>query len=143
MIDLVPNITLVYQSLLFFVAFGVLNFLIFKPSLKIIQERKRQSLGSSDTAEKLVKETQEMTVLCEKKMEEARLSGIRKKVQKMEVGEKFREELLKKIREDVDQKLEEIRNKISSESKKAESSLQTYSQDLAKNIVTKILEREI
>ncbi len=142
-IDLAPNITLIYQWILFFIAFGVLHFTVFKPSLRIIEERKRRSSGSRETAEKLARETQEMTALCEKKMEQARLSGIRKKVEKMEIGERFREDLLKKIRSDVDQKLEEVRTKIAAESKKAEESLRTYSKELAKNITSKILEREI
>ena len=143
MIDLAPNITLLYQWILFFIAFGSLHFFVFKPSLKIIEERKKQSQGSSLTAEKLVKETEEMTVLCEKKMEEARLAGIRKKIEKMEAGEKFRESLLKKIRADVDQKLEAISTKILNEFQKATSNLKTYSQELARSIASKILEREI
>ena len=143
MIDLAPNITLLFQCGIFFIALIVLHFFIFKPSLLVIEERKKQSQGSSEVADKLTHETEEMTKLCEKKMEEARALGIRKKIEKMDAGEKFRDSLLKKIRADVDAKLEEVSTKIKNESQKASALLNTSAQNMAQSIAAKILEREI
>ncbi len=138
-----PNGTLLYQWVLFMGAFLVLHFGIFKPTLHILAERKARTSGARESAETLQKKAAEILFLCEKKVEEARQLGIAHKNEKLTAGEKLREHLLKKVRGEIDQKMQAMRHQIEGESKQATMQLRQYSQEIARAIASKVLEREI
>lgn len=138
-----PNETVLIQWVIFMVAFLVLNFGVFQPVLRILNERRALTLGARDQAKSLDHHIQELTVQCEKKVEEARAVGNSQRMEIRRAGEKAAEELLKKTRAEVDQKLDEIRHKIDRESKGAAMQLRQYAQTISHEAASKILGREI
>ena len=84
-----------------------------------------------------------MRAAYEKKMEEARLEGIRKKDVLRNSGEKFVEDLLKKTRAETESSMESARSKIEQQSKEASMQLRQQARDLGRDIAGKVLERNV
>ncbi len=143
MIDLVPNITIAYQWVIFMIAFLVLHFGVFRPTLKIIEQRKSKTVGEKETARELETKSKGMEIIHGKRMEEARLEGIHKKDAHRTSGEKFMEDLLKKTRAEIEQNMERSRSEIDKQSKEAALHLRQQARDLGRDIAVKILERDI
>lgn len=85
----------------------------------------------------------ELSALCEKKLDEARLSGAKKKAEIRQMGERHVEELLKKTRQETDAKMTEVHASIEAQARETSLKLKQYSQELAREITSKVLEREI
>lgn len=143
MIDLSINETALFQWAIFMIAFLILNFGIFRPVLRILEERKAKTVGEKETALKLNEKSQEMRTLYDKKMEEARLEGIRKKDVLRTGGEKYVDDLLKKTRGETESSMEAARGEIDRQSKEAALQLRQQARDLGREIAGKILERNV
>lgn len=143
MIDLFPNETVLYQWFLFMVALVTLNWGIFRPVLRILEERKKGSSGARAEAKGLEERVMELSAVCEKKLDEARLSGAKKKAEIRQMGERHVEELLKKTRQETDAKMTEVHASIEAQARETSLKLKQYSQELAREITSKVLEREI
>jgi F0F1-type ATP synthase membrane subunit b/b' len=142
-IELIPDFTIVYQWILFMIAFMALHFCVFRPALHLIDRRRTGTDGAKETADALKIESEKLAAVYEKKLESARLEGIRKKDEIRTSGEKYKEESIKKARAEVERSLEEVRSKIDLESKEATLQLRSKSREMAHEIASKILEREI
>lgn len=143
MIDLSLNETALFQWVIFMIAFLILHFGIFRPILNILEQRKLKTVGEKEAAQKLNDKSQEMRAAYEKKMEEARLEGIRKKDVLRNSGEKFVEDLLKKTRAETESSMESARSKIEQQSKEASMQLRQQARDLGRDIAGKVLERNV
>ncbi len=143
MIDLLPNITLVYQWVIFMVAVLTLHFVVFRPTLRILDERKSRTEGEKEAAHALEEKSRDLLAQVEKGMEEARQTGVRKKEELRSVAAKFSEDVLKKTRLELEKKMEETRTTVARESKEAALQLRQQARDLARDIAVKVLEREI
>lgn len=143
MIDLVPNETIVFQWVIFMIAFVILHFGVFRPTLKILEARKLKTVDEKETAHQLSEKTKEMKLLYDRRLEEARLEGIRKKNELRAVGEKFVEDLLKKTRAETEQSAERTRADIDRQSKEAILQLRQQARELGREIAVKVLERNI
>ncbi|HSA58793.1 MAG TPA: ATP synthase F0 subunit B [bacterium] len=143
MIDLLPNATIVTQWVIFMTAFLVLHFGVFRPTLKIIEQRTSKTAGEKETARQLEEQSKAMELVHSKKMEEARLEGIRKKDVHRTNGERFVEDLLKKARAEIEQNMERSRAEIDRQSKEAALQLRQQARELGHDIAVKVLERNI
>lgn len=143
MIDLSVNETALFQWAIFMIAFLILNFGIFRPVLRILEERKAKTVGEKETALKLNEKSQEMRTVYDKKMEEARLEGIRKKDVLRTSGEKYVDDLLKKTRGETESSMEAARGEIDRQSKEAALQLRQQARDLGREIAVKVLERNL
>lgn len=143
MIDLLPNFSLVYQWVIFMIAVFTLHYGIFRPVLKIINERKKRTVGESDMAHELEAKSVELAAVLNKKMEEARLKGIEKKEELKSHAEKIIDGLLKKTRAELEKKMEEARRSIEMEYKEASLQLAGRSGELGHQVASKILERQV
>lgn len=143
MIDLLPNSTLLYQWVIFMIAVFTLHFGIFRPALRIIEERQSKTKGAKGLAHDLDQKSQEMLAACEKRMEEARLLGVKKKDEIRLVGEKYGEDLLKRTRADLERQMESSRQKVEQEAKEAALKIRQSIRDLSRDVASKILERNI
>ena len=143
MIDLLPNETIIFQWVIFMIAVVLLHFGIFKPVLRIIQERKLRTSGAKHEAETLQKKAEEMALSCETKMEQARLTGLKKMADVRNAAEKHAEEILKKVRSESEKHLEALRHDIESASLQASLQLKQYARELGQEVASKILERPL
>ncbi len=143
MIDLLPNETVLYQWVIFMIAVLTLHFGVFRPTLRILEERKSRTSGAKKNAKELEEKSQEMLTACEKKLEEARLVGVKKKDEIRTVGEKYAGELLKKTRAELERQMEEARQKIDQQAKEASLLLKQSIREIARDLAAKALERGI
>lgn len=143
MIDLLPNETIVFQWVIFMTAVLTLHFGIFRPALKILDERESRTAGAKKEAEESEKKSQEVLAVCEKRVEEAHRTGARKKEEIRATGERYAEDLMKKTRGELERRMEEARQKIEKESKEAALLLKQVVRELSHEMASKILEREV
>lgn|GEM_PF-2692973 len=143
MIDLLPNITVLYQWVIFMIALLTLHFGVFKPVLRILNERKAKTTGAKENAIRLQHRSDEILDQCEKKIEQARTAGMRKREERLQSAEKIKEELLKNTRDEIDERLEKVHHQIEVETKEATLQLNQYAQQMGHEIASKLLEREI
>lgn len=143
MINLLPDNTLFVQWLLFIAALVTLHWGIFKPVLAILKERKARTIGERTHTQALDEKALQMTTQLEKRIGEARQTGLRKKEELKKMGEISRDELLKKVRLELDQKIEGLQRQVEQESREASLQLKQYAQAISRDIAFKVLEREV
>lgn len=143
MIDLMPNVTFLYQMGIFLFTFISLNFLVFKPALRIIERRKALTVGAEKEATVLDEKTQALIETHRKKMQEARTEGLALKEKFRKEGETEAAALGAKIQQEVESSLEAARSEISRESKEAQLVLRKLSRDLSKDMAEKLLGRKV
>src|SRR5262249_44819045 len=129
-IDLSINETALFQWVIFMIAFLILNFGIFRPVLRILEQRKAKTIDEKEAAQKFNEKSKEMRALYEKRMEEARLEGIQKKDALRNSGEKYVEGMLKKTRSETEQSMEVTRGEIDRQSKEAALQLRQQAREL-------------
>ena len=143
MIDLLPNQTVAIQWLLFMVAVFTLHFGIFRPVLRILEERKSRTEGLKQNAAVLEKKSEELAAQLEKKLEEGRSRGLRKKEEHRSFALRVSEDLLKKTKAELDQSIERARKEIEVSSQAARSALQKEVEILGREITSKILGKAV
>ena len=96
------NVTgLITQLVSFGILFGILAFLLYKPVIRMLDERSdriRESLEASERAQAEAASSREET---QRQLDEARVEGQQLIAQAREVADRFREEELAKAREDI------------------------------------------
>lgn len=143
MIDLFPNTTVVFQWFIFMTALVVLNFGLFKPIFKILEERRSRTLGEREKALHYEQKVAELLAACEKKLDEARLLGETKKEEAHLSAEKFTEGLMKKTRQEVNRLINDTHSRLEQESREAGMQLRQYAQQISRDIAAEVLERPL
>lgn len=143
MIDLMPNETLFYQMGIFLFTFISLNFLVFKPVLRLIEKRKALTVGAEREALVLDEKTQALIETHKQKTHEARVQGIALKEKLKKEGEAQAAALSSTAQKDFEAKVEVSRSEISRESKEAQLVLRKLSRDLSKEMAEKLLGRKV
>lgn len=143
MIDLMPNSTLFYQMGIFIFTFISLNFLVFKPVLRIIERRKALTAGAEKEASALDEKTQALIETHRQKMQEARSQGLTLKDKFKKEGELEAAKLAARVQQEVEASVEKARSEISRESKEAQLVLRKLSRDLSKDMAEKLLGRKV
>lgn len=143
MIDLLPNLTFIPMVGLFFYVLFVLNHFVFKPTRALMDERENQTDRLKDLAAKLLEETHQKAKTYEQKTAEARTRAalLREEIVKKARREEHR--LIDEARKQNDQVLRELQADLGQQKKEATLRLRQYAQDLARNMVNKILEKKV
>lgn len=143
MIDLLPNYTFFIQWGLFLYTFLVLNFLVFRPVMRILQRRRELTIGAEQEAEVLNDKTEALIAEHTQKMQEARSKGIALKEKNKKEGETEANALLATSREELEKSLHQARQEIASESKEAQLALRKYSREMGEELAEKLLGRKV
>ena len=143
MIDLMPNETLFFQMGIFLFTFISLNFLVFKPVMRLIDRRKALTSGAQKEALILDEKTQALIETHRGKMQEARVQGLALKEKFKKEGEAEAASLAAKTQQEVEATVEKARSEIVRESKEAQLVLRKLSRDLAKAMAEKLLGRKV
>jgi F-type H+-transporting ATPase subunit b len=143
MIDLMPNQTFFIQMGIFLFSMALLNFLVFRPVLKILAKRKELTEDARLEAARLDIETQAMVESYAGKIQEARGAGLKVKEGLTQEGEGKARELLAGARQDMESSLEKNRREILDEAKQAQLALRKYSRDLSKEMAEKLIGRKV
>jgi len=137
------DITILYQIIGFFVLLFILNRLLFKPLIKVMEERDRLTTGTLKAAEDIEKEIAEGRVSYDKKLLEARVKGgeVRSRLK----GEALTEEkkVLEAAGEEVSAELSLMRDKIALEKESAIKKLSTETKSISREIAGRLIERKL
>ncbi len=139
MIDLYPNATLPILLALFLTVLFILNRLVFRPTISLIEARHYETEKLSEKIAGLSQDTHRLLETYQRKIEEARLLASEEREKLILKGREKERDLFSQVRGENEAFLSEFRANLSQEKKEAELKLKQYVQDLAKDMVAKVL----
>ncbi len=143
MVTVIPDYTLLIQMGLFLSLIFVLNILLYKPILSIIERRKKQ-LEESENEIKLFNESVEKKVAeYEEKLKQAKINGSELKKEIIQEGANQAKNIVDIVRNEIPVIVREAQQKMDKEVEKAKLILDSHSKELSMEIAQKILGRPL
>ncbi|MBI3755732.1 MAG: ATP synthase F0 subunit B [Deltaproteobacteria bacterium] len=137
------NFTLLYQVGGFFILYFILNALLYKPVLKILEERDKNIAGTKKEAEALEAELQKRLLEYKNKLNEAKTKAQEERLRLRQKGLDKEREILENAQKDSQDSLMEAKEKLVKDVKSALTRLKEESKIISKDIAEKILERKV
>jgi F-type H+-transporting ATPase subunit b len=137
------DVTFVGQIVLFILLFLVLKPLLFDPMLNLFEERERRTGGAKDDARALYADADEKMAKYETQVAVVKRKAGDERDRIRQEGQKREQAILAKVRTETDAMLEEGRARISKEREALKTELGTMSHQLARDIATRVLGREV
>jgi F-type H+-transporting ATPase subunit b len=143
MVTVIPDYTLLIQMIIFLSLIFVLNFLLYKPILAIIDRRKKQ-LEESENEIKLFNESVEKRVAeYEEKLRQAKIKGSELKKEIIQEGVNQAKNIVDVVRNEIPVIAREFQQKMDNEVQKAKLILDGHSKELSLEIAQKVLGRPL
>jgi F-type H+-transporting ATPase subunit b len=141
MIDL--NFTVIFQLAIVLILMVALSSLVFKPFLRVVEERKDWIEGAEKKARALQQRSEELMERYRDSMSAAQAQGasIREEVRKEGLTQET--EILQKAMEEANRFLEGMKGKIQEESQNARAGLRLQARNLSRELAEKMLGRSI
>jgi F-type H+-transporting ATPase subunit b len=141
MIDL--NFTVIFQLAIVLILMVALSSLVFKPFLRVVEERKDWIEGAEKKARALQQRSEELMERYRDSMSAAQAQGasIREEIRKEGLTQET--EILQKAMEEANQFLEGMKGKIQEESQAARASLRLQARNLSRELAEKMLGRSV
>jgi F-type H+-transporting ATPase subunit b len=135
--------TLIVQFVLFLIMLIVLTRVLFRPYLSLRDARHKGIEGARHEAEQLTERAGQVNADYEGQLVKARQRGNEERQKLRTEGAAHERQVLGAARDEAGKALETARARIASESAAARTQLQTEATTLSRQIVTKILGREV
>ena len=143
MVTVIPDYTLLIQMVIFLSLIFVLNFLLYKPILSIIERRKKQ-LEESENEIKLFNESVEKRVAeYEEKLKQAKIKGSELKKEIIQEGINQAKYIVDVVRNEIPVIAREFQQQMDKEVEKAKLILDSHSKKLSLEIAQKVLGRPV
>ena len=143
MVTVIPDYTLLVQGVLFLTLVFLLNILLYKPILSIIDRRKKQ-LEESENEIRLFDENAEKKVAeYEEKLKQAKLKASGAKKEVIQEGANQAKNIIDAVRNEIPVMAREFQQKMDKEVEKAKAVLDGNSRQLSLEIAQKILGRPV
>ena len=143
MVTVIPDYTLLVQGVLFLTLVFLLNILLYKPILSIIDRRKKQ-LEESENEIRLFDENAEKKVAeDEEKLKQAKLKASEAKKEVIQEGANQAKNIIDAVRNEIPVMAREFQQKMDKEVEKAKAVLDGNSRQLSLEIAQKILGRPV
>lgn len=136
------NLTLAYQIIGFFVLYFVLNTLLYKPVLKVLEERNKNIEGTKKEALDMEAEIQKRLLDYENRLNEAKAKAQEERLRIRQEGIDKEKEMMGSARENSQAGLLEAKTKLEQEAKSVRLRLKEESKTISRDIVEKILNRK-
>ena len=141
--DLTPHLDqIIVMFFVFLASITVLNLLVFQPTLKILHERDNHLSGLEKKARDLEAQYTEKFAAYSKLIEDARMQARQARDAILKTAELEQKQVLTSARRNAEVLLASARQELSLQTQEARLKLRQYSQDLAKNMVEKVLKRK-
>ena len=140
---IVPDYTLFIQMIIFLVALFFLNKFLFKPMIRVLEERKAKTTGREVEARRLEEESIEKERLYLEGMRKARNDMAEVRLQLRAEGLKIQREKLDQARTEANGYLASFREELQKERSAARAELVEQAEALSRVAVSRILGREI
>ena len=141
MIDL--NLTVIFQLAIVLILMVALSSLVFKPFLRVVEERKDWIQGAERKARELHQRSEELMERYRDSISAAQAQGASIREELRKEGLSKETEVLQKAMEEANQFLEEMKGKIQEESRKVRTGLRLQAQTLSRELAEKMLGRNI
>jgi F-type H+-transporting ATPase subunit b len=143
LVAVIPDDTLLIQMGLFLSLTFVLNILLYKPILSIIDRRKKQ-LEESENEIKLFNESVEKRVAeYEEKLRQAKIKGSELKKEIIQEGVNQAKNIVDVVRNEIPVLTRDFQQKMDKEVEKAKLILDSHSKELSLEIAQKVLGRPV
>jgi len=136
------NKTVIIQIVIFIAAIFILNTLVFKPFMKLIDRREKLTKGAIREARELEEKVKEIILEYEAKLNDARAQAQEERNKIVREAEAAASVIISKTREETAGLLDEAKKKLESESEVIKEKLKGDVQLLSKEIASRILGRE-
>lgn len=135
--------TFFIQVINFIILIAVLNWLLVKPTLRVLEERKVRVEGSEEEARRLTAEADKNIQDYEQGLAKARIDAGRQKEQIRMEGIERENEIIKAAREQSRKTVEDMKLKIEKEAREASAVMKNEVKVLSAQIAEKVLGRSI
>jgi len=143
MVNVIPDITLLYQMAIFLALVFVLNILLYKPLLKIIDRRKKQ-LEELENEIKLFNDSVDKKASeYEEKLKQAKANASELKKEIILEGNEQAKKIVDTVRGEIPALTQQFQQKIDKEIAAARKILDTQSKKLSVDIAQKVLGRSV
>ncbi|MDD5343595.1 MAG: ATP synthase F0 subunit B [Smithella sp.] len=143
MVTVIPDYTMLIQMVIFLALVFVLNILLYKPILSIIDRRKKQ-LEESENEIRLFNESVEKRVAeYEEKLKQAKVKATEAKKEIIQEGANQAKNIVDVVRNEIPVMAREFQQKMDKEVEKAKLILDSHSQELSVQIAQKVLGRPV
>jgi F-type H+-transporting ATPase subunit b len=141
--DLIPNWTLIIQLVIVLSLMGILTRMVFKPFINVLQERKNRIEGTEQKAKDLQQQADELIERYREAITAAQAQGasIRDEIRKTSMMEEMA--ILEKAMGEANRLIQEVKGRITEESRTARVDLRFLAQNLSREISEKILGRSM
>jgi len=134
---------LLTQIISFLILFGALHMLLYKPILRLLDQRSERIKESLETAERVQQEASESQKRMEKQLQAAREEGQALIAQAREAAERYRGEEMAKATGEIQREREKAQVDIQRERDAALEELRRQFADLAIQAAEKVIERSL
>lgn len=135
--------TLWLQMINFLVLIFILNILLYKPILKIIDKRKRRLEESNEEVKNLHHTVEQKMAEYEEKVRRAKLEAMNEKNRIEQEGSEEGEKVIGQVKNEISQMIEEFHIEIGKEMDEARGILKNQSRETSIEIAEKVLGRSI
>jgi F-type H+-transporting ATPase subunit b len=137
------DISVVYQIIIFVLLWLILSELLFKPYLRVLEERERRTSGARHDSGELEIEGGRLKAEYEQKIAEARSAGTQVRDAIVQEGRQERERLLQQAREEAAVTLETARRDVQTQLERERARLASEVTEVAHDMVSKVLGRRV
>lgn len=135
--------SIIYQIIAFFVLLFALNRFLYKPVFAMLEERKRLTEGTVESASSMEEETRLGLVEYEKRLKEAAKAAQEESGVLRDKALMKEAEIMEAAREEAQEELQKMRLEIASDKVSAVKDLKQEAKGFSKSIAEKILERSV
>ena len=131
------------QIVSFLILFGILYVLLYKPVLRLLDQRSERIKESLETAERVKQEAADSQKEMEKQLQAAREEGQAMIAQAREDAERYREEEMRRARDEIQGEREKAQKEIQRERDSAIEELRGEFADLAIQAAEKVIDKSL
>jgi F-type H+-transporting ATPase subunit b len=135
--------SLVYQIVLFLVLWFILGRVLFRPYLRLLEDRERRTTGAQHDAVDLEREGARLRAQYEEKIAQAQAAGYTAKEAILQEARQQRERVLSQARDEASAMLEGVRREVESQMQKERQLAAAEARTIAQEMVSKILARRV
>lgn len=135
--------TIAIQLIIIIAAFYILNSLIFKPLLALLENRKKLTTGSLDEARELVERAEKLIEKYNEQIDTARVEANEQRAEIRNQGQQVAEKMIHEARQESQTLVENYKKDLEIQVKNIKEKIRPEIEDLARTVASKVLDREV
>ncbi len=137
------NKTVFIQIVLFLIAIYILNKLVFKPFLNLMDRRDKLTRGAIEEAKELEEKVAHIIEEYDAKLVEARSLAVEERNKIVQEGQNVADGILSKAREETSELLQDAKGKLEADTQEIKDKVKSDVDDIARDIASRVLGKEI